>query len=61
MNRFTLEDFYNDPDFYRRVNQAAQRERTLAIRAGLAWIRERAADLMPRAQPLTGRRVARLG
>ena len=32
MKPITLEDFYNDPDFYGRVERAAQRERALAVR-----------------------------
>ncbi len=46
MDRMTLEDFYNDPEFYRRANQAAQRERARMIREGLGWIWERAAALL---------------
>lgn len=49
MNRMTLEEFYNDPEFYHRASQAAQRERTRVIRAGLAWIWEQVvARLTPR-------------
>ena len=38
MKPITLEDFYNDPDFYGRVERAAQRERALAVRGAIAWL-----------------------
>ena len=49
MKPITLEDFYNDPDFYGRVERAAQRERALAAAAAFAWLgRQIANRLTPR-------------
>ena len=36
MNRFIMEEFYNDPALGRRLYEATRRERTRAVRAGLA-------------------------
>jgi hypothetical protein len=39
MNRYIMEEFYRDPEAFRRGVQArANRERDRAIRAGLAWL-----------------------
>jgi hypothetical protein len=38
MNRFIMEEFYNDPALGRRLYEAARRDRALAIGAGLAWL-----------------------
>ena len=60
MKPITLEDFYNDPDLYGRVERAAQRERALAVRAAFAWLARQIADrLTPRSRPSSW--IARLG
>lgn len=52
MKPITLEDFYNDPDFYGRVERAAQHERALAVGAAFAWLGRQIADrLTPRSRP----------
>ncbi|MEO8144141.1 MAG: hypothetical protein ABI654_07995 [Betaproteobacteria bacterium] len=56
MNRFIMEEFYNDPALGRRLYEAAHRDRAQAIAAGLAWLfgnlvrlsSQVAAHLMPR-------------
>ena len=45
MNRNILEEFYSDPATYQRVVEQAHRERSAAIRAGFAWLRQ---QLTPR-------------
>jgi hypothetical protein len=60
MNRYTLEDFYNDPARYRRL---AQREQARAFRDGLrllqAWVKDQ--HLSPRPQLRGTRWIERLG
>jgi len=56
MNCITLEAFYNDPALRSRLFEAARRERSRAVRAGLVWLRER---LRPRLRPTDW--IARLG
>lgn len=51
MNRFIVDEFHNDPALRRRLFAAAHRERSRAIRAGLAWLRRHLAarfDFEPR-------------
>jgi hypothetical protein len=56
MNRYVMEEFYNDPALRRRLFETAHRERARVFRLGLAWLRER---LSPR---IGGSRwLARLG
>ena len=38
MNRFIMEEYYNDPALGRRLYEAASRDRALAIAAGFAWL-----------------------
>ena len=38
MNRFIMEEFYNDPALGRRLYEATRRDRARAIGAGLAWL-----------------------
>ena len=45
MNRYVMEEFYNDPALRRRLFAAAHKERTRAVLAGLVWLRRR---LLPR-------------
>ena len=47
MNRFIMEEFYNDPALVRRLYGEAHRERMRAVREGLAWL---VAHLKPRRQ-----------
>jgi len=39
MNRYVMEEFYQDPALRRRLFEDARRERGRALRAGLAWLR----------------------
>lgn len=60
MKPMTLEDFYNDPDFYGRAERAAQRERAQAVRKAFVWLGRQIADrLTPRVRPSGW--MARLG
>jgi hypothetical protein len=38
MNRYVMEEFYQDPQLRRRLFSEARRERNRAVRAGLAWL-----------------------
>ncbi len=59
MNRYMLEEFHNDPALRRRLFGAAHRERSRAVRAGLAWLSAHLKALFhPR---LPARWIARLG
>jgi len=58
MSPYTLEEFHSNPALQRRLFDMARRERTLAIRAALAWLR---AHLTPRFHPHAPRWIARLG
>ena len=55
MNYAILEEFHNDSDLRRRMFAEAHRERTRAVRAGLAWL----GDQLVTRQP--ARWIARLG
>lgn len=59
MKAFTVHDFHTNPGLRRRLFAEARRERTRALLAGLAWLRQR----LPAAigPSLVGRRLARLG
>ena len=55
MNRFVMEEFYQDPQLGRRLYAKAHRDRARALGAGLAW-------LWNHAKALVGPRwIARLG
>ena len=58
MNPITLEDFHNHPDLRLQLDQAARRERSRLVRAGLAWLGDR---LTPRINFPAARWIARLG
>jgi hypothetical protein len=59
MNRYIMEEFYNDPAaLRRRLSGEAHRERNRAIRAAFAWLRDR---LTPRIRLRPSRWLARLG
>ena len=45
MNRYVMEEFYQDPALRRRLFGEARRERARAIREGLDWLRK---QLLPR-------------
>ena len=45
MNRYVMEEFYQDPALRRRLFDEARRERARALLAGLAWLRK---HLLPR-------------
>ena len=48
MNRYVMEEFYNDPGLRRRLFEKAHRERASAVRAGFAWLKKQAkAHLVP--------------
>jgi hypothetical protein len=66
MNRYMLEEFHNDPALRRRLFGEARRERTRAVReglahalGGLAWLHARVKALFIPRHP--GRWIARLG
>ena len=40
MNRNVMEEFYRDPRLQQRLFAQAHRERSRAIREGLAWLRK---------------------
>jgi len=66
MTRITLEAFHDDPLLRSRLFAAANRERSLAIRAGLVWLSGRIAGLAARVAAHLrpshqGRWIARLG
>ena len=54
----TLEAFQNDPALRRRLFETARRERSRAIYAGFAWLRD---CLTPRVRHFPARWLARLG
>jgi hypothetical protein len=56
MNRYVMEEFYNDPALRRRLFEKAHLERARVFRLGLSWLRER---LSPRFD--ASRWLARLG
>lgn len=56
MNRITPEAFHDDPHLRRRLFEAANRERSRALRAGWNWLRERLGLQAPQ-----GRWLARIG
>lgn len=41
MKRDVIDEFYSDPALRRRLFEAAHRERSRALRAGLAWLGRR--------------------
>ena len=48
MNRYVMEEFYNDPGLRRRLFEKAQRERSRAVRGGFAWLQKKLkAHLLP--------------
>jgi hypothetical protein len=55
MNRFIMEEFYNDPALGRRLYEETRRERARAVGAGLAWLfgalRSLAAHVVARLKP----------
>jgi hypothetical protein len=62
MNPITLQEFYDNPALRRRLYRAAARDRALAIRAGIAWLREHAgAWLLSLVHRPEGRWLVRLG
>lgn len=62
MNRYIIEEFYRDPGLRHRLEQAAHRERTRAILAGIAWlVAQVKARLTPRNHAPLGRWIERLG
>ena len=56
MDRITIEAFHDDPQLRSRLFEAANRERSRALRAGWNWLREKL-----RTQAPHGRLLARLG
>jgi len=58
MKPITLEDFQNDPALRRRLFETAHRERSRAIYAGFAWLRD---CLTPRFHFHPARWLNRLG
>ena len=40
MNRYVMEEFYNEPGLRRRLFEKAHRERASAVRAGFAWLKK---------------------
>jgi heme oxygenase len=59
MNTTTLEEFQNDPALRRRLYAEAHRERSRAVRAGLAWLGNQITARFKPRQP--ARWIARLG
>ena len=59
MNYAILEEFHNDSDLRRRLFAEAHRERTRAVRAGLAWLGNQLVTRLKPRQP--ARWIARLG
>jgi hypothetical protein len=60
MNRYVMEEFYNDPALRRRLFGEARLERTRSVKAGFAWLRAQLkARFAPRLRP--ARWLARLG
>lgn len=58
MNPITLQDFYNDPGLYRRLDQAARRERARLVHAGILRLRD---QFTPRIHAGPPTWIARLG
>lgn len=58
MNHITIETLHDDPRLGRRLHLAAQRERAIAVGAGLVWLRERLAH---RVQGGPARWLTRIG
>jgi hypothetical protein len=62
MNRYVMEEFYNDPALRRRLFAGARRERNRTVRAALAWLRDRIRDrLTPHLHARPSRWIERLG
>jgi len=62
MNRYVIEEFYQDPALRHRLFGEARRERNRALRAGLAWLLEHAKALVaPRNSVRQPRWIERLG
>jgi len=60
MNRYVMEEFYNDPALRRRLFGEARRDRARAVSAGFDWLRARLkARFTPGLRP--ARWLARLG
>jgi len=58
MSHYTLEEFHSNPALQRRLFDMARRERNLAVRAGLDWLRK---HLAPQFHVRAPRWIARLG
>ena len=58
MNRYVMEEFYRDPGLRQRLFAAARRERSHAVRDGLAWLRK---HLTARLHFRASRWIERLG
>jgi hypothetical protein len=58
MNRYIIEEFYNDPALRRRLFEEAHRERSRSIKAGWAWLRK---ELRQRFDFRPGHWMERLG
>jgi hypothetical protein len=58
MNRYIIEEFYNDPALRRRLFQEAHRERSRTIKAGWNWLRR---ELQSRFDLRPGHWMERLG
>ena len=41
MNRYIIDEFYQDPALRRRLYAMARRERTQWVKSAFAWLRER--------------------
>ncbi len=61
MNRYSIEEFYQDPSLRRRLFEDAHRERALAVKDGLVWLWKQARGLFPRGHGRPARWMARLG
>jgi hypothetical protein len=62
MNRYVIEEFYQDPALRQRLFGEARRERNRALRAGFAWLLEHAKALVaPRNTVRHPRWIERLG
>ena len=61
MNRYVMEEFYNDPALRRRLFGEAHRERARAVHSGLAWLFKQLKQLAPRLHARPSRWIARLG
>ena len=60
MNRYVMEEFYNDPALLHRLFGEARRERARSVNAGLGWVLgQLKARLSPGTRPAHW--IARLG